>query len=98
MSASITILLSTVPGFEVAGSFSHVLNCLEDMRDTGSDVVLTDIEMPGIETVKELKASFPRAQIPQYKKLEQSPGYQLMSREKEVLTCIVKGLPKDDCR
>ena len=44
---SITMLLDTVPGFEVVGSFSHVLDCIDDIRESKPDVVLMDIEMPG---------------------------------------------------
>jgi DNA-binding NarL/FixJ family response regulator len=55
---SITMLLSTVPDFEVVGSFSHVLDCVEDVKECQPDVVLMDIEMPGmtgIEAVRTVK-------------------------------------------
>jgi DNA-binding NarL/FixJ family response regulator len=63
---SITMLLQTEPSFEVVGSFSHVLDCVEDTLDCRPDIVLMDIEMPGmtgIEAVLELKKSFPQVQI-----------------------------------
>jgi DNA-binding NarL/FixJ family response regulator len=63
---SITLLLKTVPGFEVVGSFSHVLDCVEDVRDCKPDIVLMDIEMPGmtgIEAVKTIKKEFPHIQV-----------------------------------
>lgn len=63
---SITLLLKTVPGLEVVGSFSHVLDCLEDVRECKPDIVLMDIEMPGmtgIEAVKLIKQELPHVQI-----------------------------------
>lgn len=63
---SISLLLATVPQFEVVGSFSHVLDCLEDVRDSKPDIVLMDIEMPGmtgIEAVSQIKKEFPHVQV-----------------------------------
>ena len=63
---SITLLLKTVPGFEVVGSFSHVLDCVEDVKECKPDIVLMDIEMPGmtgIEAVKSIKKEFPHIQV-----------------------------------
>lgn len=63
---SITMLLSTEPEFEVVGSYSHVLDCVDDVRESSPDVILMDIEMPGmtgIEAVKSLAKEFPHVQI-----------------------------------
>jgi len=63
---SITMLLSTVPGMEVVGSFSHVLDCLDDIRECKPDVLLMDIEMPGmtgIEALKIIKKELPHVQV-----------------------------------
>lgn len=63
---SISMLLATVPEFEVVGSFSHVLDCLEDTKESNPDIILMDIEMPGmtgIEAVKKIKIEFPHIQI-----------------------------------
>ena len=63
---SITMLLKTVRDFEVVGSFSHVLDCVEDIRESNPDVILMDIEMPGmtgIEAVKFITREFPHIQV-----------------------------------
>jgi DNA-binding NarL/FixJ family response regulator len=63
---SITLLLKTVPEFEVAGSFSHVLDCVEDVKECKPDIVLMDIEMPamtGIEAVRAIKKELPHIQV-----------------------------------
>lgn len=63
---SITMLLKTVPEMEVAGSFSHVLDCVADVRNCRPDIILMDIEMPGmtgIEALKLIKAEFPEVQV-----------------------------------
>jgi DNA-binding NarL/FixJ family response regulator len=63
---SITLLLNTEPDFEVVGSFSHVLDCLDDVKSCNPEIILMDIEMPGmtgIEAVTIIKRELPTVQI-----------------------------------
>ncbi len=63
---SISLLLQTEKEFEVVGAFSHVLNCLDEVKACRPDIVLMDIEMPamtGIEAVGQIKEAFPGVMV-----------------------------------
>jgi DNA-binding NarL/FixJ family response regulator len=63
---SIIMLLGTEPLFDVVGAFSDAQNSVENVRRLKPDVVLMDIEMPGIngiDAVRQLKKELPDIQI-----------------------------------
>jgi DNA-binding NarL/FixJ family response regulator len=63
---SIIMLLNTDPMFDIVGSFENALNCIENIRNSRPDIVLMDIEMPGlngIDAIKLLTKEFPLIQV-----------------------------------
>ena len=63
---SITLLLGTEPLFEVVGSFRDAERCVEEISIIRPDVILMDLEMPGIngiEAIRLLKKEVPEVQI-----------------------------------
>ena len=59
-------LINGSPGFECAGAFANCTEILKDIQQTNPDVILMDIEMPGIsgiEAVKIAKEKFPDVKI-----------------------------------
>ena len=56
------LIINYTEGFECVGAFADCNNIVEDIRRTNPDVVLMDIDMPGvsgIEGVKLIAANFP---------------------------------------
>jgi DNA-binding NarL/FixJ family response regulator len=63
---SIVLLLKTDSNLDVVGSFSDVFDCVDEVKKCMPDVVLMDIEMPGmngIEAVTILKQQIPAVNI-----------------------------------
>jgi len=59
-------LIDGSEGFTCSGAFANCLNIVKDIEETSPDVILMDIEMPGIsgiEAVKLAKEKFPDVKI-----------------------------------
>lgn len=63
---SLSVLIDGSPGFQMAGTFVNCDNLISDVEKTQPDVILMDIEMPGIngiEAVKMVKQRFPKINV-----------------------------------
>lgn len=63
---SLVLLLQDAEGLELAGVYNDANTALQDITDSAPDLILMDIQMPGvggIEAVKIIKKQFPEIQI-----------------------------------
>jgi len=63
---SVTLLLQDTADFTLMGSYAHCLDVIENIKETEPNVVIMDIDMPGmngIEGVKLIRRNFPTVQI-----------------------------------
>lgn len=63
---SLLLLLGNDDAYSITGSFANCNNVLDDMEQTAPDLIIMDIDMPGIngiEGVKTIKQQFPDIKI-----------------------------------
>jgi DNA-binding NarL/FixJ family response regulator len=63
---SLSLLLSDETVFHVAGSFPNCNNAVENVEDNKAELVVMDIDMPGIggvEGVKQIKSKYPDVKV-----------------------------------
>jgi len=63
---SLTLLVGKIPGYQVVGKMSNGREVLEFLGHSPADVVLTDIQMPGmggIELIGELRRLYPGVKV-----------------------------------
>ena len=63
---SVRLLLEESDGFTLVAAFPHCQNVIDNVRGTNPDVVVMDIDMPGmngIDAVKLVRHEFPQVQI-----------------------------------
>jgi len=63
---SLSVLIDGSPGFMLAGAYSNAVNVSGDIEKSQPDVVLMDIEMPGLsgtDALKEIRKKYPKLNV-----------------------------------
>ncbi|HRB30531.1 MAG TPA: response regulator transcription factor [Ferruginibacter sp.] len=82
---SLELLLSDSSGFEVAGTFNNCMNCIKQMDSLLPQLVIMDIDMPGmsgLEGVKQIKTLYPGIRI---------IVYTVFDDDQRIFDCICNG-------